>query len=685
MVNYEMLLAKDYAETKLKAIRESGINILKLYQINMNGERINEISEKLLKDLYEFLDNCGFFDNLIASVNSEPTSAIKQIYDYLLDSSNAQMRERKNDILLQKKDLVEQFKPENQTSKGELYANLIQLLTFSTRFINANAGWLKRMVRINDVDLSNANKKLRSMCMREILKCKKEGENISIEYKDKTSESLGSFLFYIHDRQYFEPFYCTDCGVKKDVLDKSQYTTLGYVRVNKNGELNTLHLSIPFRVSEEKRKILEYIIGNMEDRKLANTTALAKTVWYAGQENIKKEVKNIDKKTPTKPKNSAIFPETPTQPAISSIPETPTNTEPQKKLTEQDRMKLRNEKFWQEIYKKITGEEIYSSLCNVLTWRTSYEIQETYNKIKENLISTLEAQNIPQDKIEVEAYKLFLYLKLAYPMSKINIKAFTENEFTEILNEAASVYDIAIDVIQNNDEIRQEGLKRNDLSRILTTEIEKRKSEELNKNRTQVEELPEKIEGTKKTETKENFAEKNSNTEELETNRIGMETLPEDGSKKIDEHIVEEAASNNAELSQNTVETIKTSKKPESAKNNRKEGYIEHKPNNEEENKNDSDEHIVELVKTIKELNKYIEKLNASIEKTCKEVKNAEMELNKAKDEYAEAQARCNAASLVFSKKTEELNTKTAELNEERKELERVVKAVERVKEELFS
>ena len=624
MLNYELLMAKDYAETRLKEMIESYTKISELYANTVEGESIYGVSDELLKSLYDFLDNCGFFDNFISSVNEEPDSAIKQIHTYLSDSSNAQINARKDDILLQKQELIEQFKPENQTSNSEILANIIQMSNFVIRLVSSNKKWFGEIFQKEELSYSHLikiNKKLRAACMNEILNCKKEGENISIEHRDKLADSSGSFLFYIHDKQYFEPFFCPDNGVKIGTLDKSQYTTLGYVKVKRDGEVCPLYLSMPFKVSESKKKILRYIIDNMGDKDLSGTIAVSKTVWFAGQENIcqkheKENTANIK-----------------------------TRTEP---LTEGELIQQKNKAFWKLIYKEISGEEIYNSLFNILTWRTSYEVQETYKRIKNDMIFALEAHGIPQDKMDVETYKLFLYLKLVTPMSQINAKQFSESKVAEMINKAASEYDIAIDFIINNEKIRNEGLRRKDLGEILSYQIKERKSKKMeneNLNHAEKEEFsePSELEKTKEPseleKTKEpSELEKTKKPSELEKTKKPYEI---EKTKKISELEETEEISEAEKIEEfSEVSKLEETEEPsESFEHKEPEEVIVHSEEESRRNSEEDDkEYILKLVEKIRTLNENIKKLNAEIDETTMSLKVAELVLIQAREALANAQ-----------------------------------------------
>lgn len=128
-----------------------------------------------------------------------------------------------------------------------------------------------------------------------------------------------------------------------------------------------------------------------------------------------------------------------------------------------------NQKFLSSINTNM-GNIINPEIMEELLKRASYSFKNLYDKkLKEGIIERLEILEIPEDKRELEAQKVFLYLRMAKNISMINSGAINGDNLDKVLDDSTIEYSEGISFFEKH---IGDGLTYKDLKKLMQQYVE---------------------------------------------------------------------------------------------------------------------------------------------------------------------------------------------------------------------
>ena len=152
----------------------------------------------------------------------------------------------------------------------------------------------------------------------------------------------------------------------------------------------------------------------------------------------------------------------------NEVNETSNDTKKKKDKTPRD-FNAENLEFLSSINANI-GEIITPEIMEGLLKRASYSFKDLYDgKLKNEIMGRLEILEIPEENREIEAQKVFLYLRMAKNISMINSGAINGKELDNVLDDTTIEYEKGFSFIEKH---IGDGLKYNDLKKYMKMYVE---------------------------------------------------------------------------------------------------------------------------------------------------------------------------------------------------------------------
>ena len=243
-------------------------------------------------------------------------------------------REEAKDILLGYNDL--EMCTSEDSQKSEMYANIMYLSNVMAHILAENRTNLESIKNLKEegIDINDAIKDmyaLKDRCIREIIKCKENGENLEIffTYDEGVNQTFTAII-----PNYMEPFSMhinKNTGIDEDTFEKYPPKSIEMLPNYK-----TIY---PFKVTPEKENALKYIYRNIEDRDLKRVKSRVK--WYFDAQERLREPKtkiSFQKEGEIKDEKASIIRE------IIEIEELIDEQMAQRVQLKDERKKLNNEK-----------------------------------------------------------------------------------------------------------------------------------------------------------------------------------------------------------------------------------------------------------------------------------------------------------------------------------------------------
>ena len=127
-------------------------------------------------------------------------------------------------------------------------------------------------------------------------------------------------------------------------------------------------------------------------------------------------------------------------------------------------LEITNEDFLNMINQNL-GDIITPDIMNGLLKRASYSFQNLYEgKLREDIVDRLKILEVPDEDLEIEAQKVFLYIRMAKNISMINSGAIKGENLSNILDDSVIEYDKTIKFFEKH---ISEGLTYNEMKKAI--------------------------------------------------------------------------------------------------------------------------------------------------------------------------------------------------------------------------
>ena len=253
-------------------------------ELKVDEEYSNEELDALLEDLSysasEFIERSfKVFNEGDPKNNSINKDGILGMCKGFLEFSNK--KEKSDNVLLGYNDL--EIPTTETAQKSEIYANIMYLSNVMAHILKENRTNREsnRNLRAEGLEINksiNDMFALKDRCIRELIKCKEQGEKLEIFFR---VDEHGRTTFTAVIPDYFEPFSMhinENTGLDDETISKYQPTYInmpvGY------------RPTYPFKVTDAKKELFDYIYENREDKDLKRVKP--RLEWfYDAQDRIK--------------------------------------------------------------------------------------------------------------------------------------------------------------------------------------------------------------------------------------------------------------------------------------------------------------------------------------------------------------------------------------------------------------
>ena len=164
--------------------------------------------------------------------------------------------------------------------------------------------------------------------------------------------------------------------------------------------------------------------------------------------------------------------------------------ESKKSVSKKDGIKNENKEFLEKINTNIGGI-IKSEIMEGLLERASYSFNDLYeDKLKSKIVKGLQELGVPKENEEVEAEKVFLYLRMTKNISFINAGIINGEGLTNVLNETLQEYKTGFSFFEEHIE---DGLTYKELKKQIKEYVKNTHEQSQESENVEVEEVKEEI------------------------------------------------------------------------------------------------------------------------------------------------------------------------------------------------
>ena len=289
---------------------------------------------------------------------------------------------------------------------------------------------------IGEKKVKNTFMKIKAFCIKELIKCRKNGEIILIE---KVKEIYSDTdVYYIAIPGYLEPFGVHTNSIKTineqfDELDFYDY---------KISKMDNLHTVFPLKVLTEKEKIIRKYM----DPRIAQPYELEKIrdrlLWYLKTQDRFEEIKRGKREMKEEQDKK-----------------TTRNRKPEKA----EKFKEINRDFLERLNEQLGGV-IGPTMMDKFLNRASYSFEDFINKkLKAIANPFLEDKDLDESQMNKELLKIFIYIRMFSKISMIKNSRIDDENSIELVKEALKNYEKAFEFMQNNKDknLSYEDMKKN--------------------------------------------------------------------------------------------------------------------------------------------------------------------------------------------------------------------------------
>lgn len=141
----------------------------------------------------------------------------------------------------------------------------------------------------------------------------------------------------------------------------------------------------------------------------------------------------------------------------------------EEQTSEDSTVEITNEVFLNMINQNL-GDIMTPDIIEGLLKRASYSFKNLYEgKLREDIVDRLKILEVPDETLEIEAQKVFLYIRMAKNISMINSGAINGENLSNILDDSAIEYDKAIKFFEKH---MSEGLSYNEMKKAIKQFVE---------------------------------------------------------------------------------------------------------------------------------------------------------------------------------------------------------------------
>ncbi len=466
---------KDQIQAKLESLKEM-----------FESEKYKE----MLPEMYDFIDLFGFWEQVIDYLNygdrNEKITKRDGIYSamwrFAKYAKDEEIRGIADDILVKKETLKNQYYNYNDMELTEIISNIMKLADTIVKIMSNNKNSLDKQ-KIESKKIAIEFTDIREQCIEKLIKYRNDKQKIMIANGGISGK--GKQKLHICIPGYSEPFEAVIIKNEKTEPLISDFDPVFFVKQNEE----YLPTTFPIKMTDNQKKIMEYLEKNYQSPELRSVEG--RITWFSITDKIfsRARLNNLEViKKPTISKEKNRF-STTTQGKI-------------KRNKRENTSKDENRDFLQAINERMGGfisDEIIESMLN----RASYSMKKLYEQIRMDIDEAIKLIDVPEDEREDESLKVFLYMRMTKPMSKIQKKMLKPEQIKLLIEDSVLEYKEALNLfeslteqsLQNGQELDYKTIKR-----MMT-----RKGDEVffNRNLPNEEEKKPKITNVPETKTKE--------------------------------------------------------------------------------------------------------------------------------------------------------------------------------------
>ena len=275
----------DIDDASAKALAEI-VNI-----VDEKEELTDEELDNMLENL-AYIASCGYMKR-VCSIYNNGSYNWGEMHKGIFGQARQYMQDKgiKNadDILLKIEDLgYLKDCTTDKVQKSEIYANIMYLSNVVAHILQNNE--IKKnpctieTLKREGLSITQAKEymyKLKSKCIEKIIQSKENGENLKIYFERDKS---GKNTFNVCIPKYFEPFsvHIVNIEIEQEIIEKYE--------IDKQKLENNYKTIFPFKVSEEKEELLNYIYSEVKNKNFSQAKIETRLEWYY---NMQKEENNI--------------------------------------------------------------------------------------------------------------------------------------------------------------------------------------------------------------------------------------------------------------------------------------------------------------------------------------------------------------------------------------------------------
>ncbi len=386
----------------------------------------NQELKDLIEDFTSLLSMLGYIEKQYQWMNEgqklDRDDKIKygvlgRMQEYLKNASNLEIQENAEKILINEKDFSYQYDFEEypNRTRSELLANVMDLSNVTAHIIITDE--FKENIKNENKNIYRIIRplfNLKDNCIKELIKCKQKGENIEINRTQIGSEETYTIII----PEYFEAFSVHGrCD-----LDEEQLKQCNDPKYFVDGMKSTL----PFKITKEKHELLEYLYlnGNIKSKDLMQRIEL----YLKTQERLKQKAQKKEEEK-----------------AVQGKEYTGKDT----KIKESLQNKEKNKEFIGAINQKL-GQIFTEENIDDFIQRANYSFENLYEKKLKNLIyEKLDYIEVPEEKKEEEALKVFVYLRINKNISMINSGAINKENLETLIDDSILEYQKAFEYLES--------------------------------------------------------------------------------------------------------------------------------------------------------------------------------------------------------------------------------------------
>jgi len=422
---------------------------------------------RILPNLTDILSDIGHFEQKITYMNDgadvKSSGMLLQFANRAKDKFD---KESEKIFIHRSKQISYQYDFESRDfERSELLANIAYLANTiahriehcirKQRFDKSDDDYFKEKCRNSGLpehtmsDLQQAFYSLKNDCIKELLECQKNGENVKItSFYDRKARTKAA---YVCLPGYFEPF----------VFHYSEREVKGIpeVQVCPFKDKTTFN----FKVTPEQREIFEWLGDNYWGLNRSRID------WYLQNQSEFEGPQLSDSTGETE-----------------ELQQNKPFQQDNKQMSNGKTTKWKsNEEFIQMAQEKIGITFNQEQKEQLLNRTASINFDKIYARIKAEICENLKGMEIKPEDMDVEALKCLLWLKLSYGLSGINNGTVNGNELTDRIVDSVLTYQDAFDYLQKNPNATIKEIKEqvNNGSKNSTEQDKKHENTEKNKEK----------------------------------------------------------------------------------------------------------------------------------------------------------------------------------------------------------